>query len=141
MYSNQVAPAELEGHILDHELVQDVCVIGIYDERAGEKPKAYVALVPAAKERLAKDPKLEREFEEAIKKHVADHKIHYKRLAAVTFIEAVPKTASGKLLRKDCELPPSPCADLFAELSALTPSTRFTVRTLHAASEKAKNKL
>ena len=36
---NQVAPAELEGHILEHPAVLDCCVIGVPDERAGERPK------------------------------------------------------------------------------------------------------
>ena len=110
--SNQVAPAELEGHLLEHPLVQNCCVIGIYDERAGEKPKAYVALVPAAKERLAKDPSLAQEFEESIKKHVADVKIHYKRLVAVSFIDVIPINPSGKLLRKECRFPPAPILEL-----------------------------
>ena len=35
----QVAPAELEGHLVSHPDVQDVCVIGIPDERRGEAPK------------------------------------------------------------------------------------------------------
>lgn len=90
--------------------MQDCCVIGIPDDKAGEKPKAYVALVPAAQERLAKDPKLAKEFEESIKKHVSEVKIHYKRLVAVEFIPEIPKTASGKLLRKDREFPFFPSA-------------------------------
>jgi acyl-coenzyme A synthetase/AMP-(fatty) acid ligase len=38
----QVAPAELEAHLLDHPSIADVAVIGIPDDSAGEAPKAYV---------------------------------------------------------------------------------------------------
>ncbi|KAM0755140.1 phenylacetyl-CoA ligase [Meredithblackwellia eburnea MCA 4105] len=97
----QVAPAELEGLILDHPDVQDVCVIGIPDERAGERPKAYVHLSSGAQARVDKDKSEGDKIIESIKKFVADRKIDYKRLGEVEFIDAVPKTASGKLLRKD----------------------------------------
>lgn len=40
----QVAPAELEGHLLDHPDVADVCVVGIPDDYSGEVPMAYVVL-------------------------------------------------------------------------------------------------
>jgi acyl-coenzyme A synthetase/AMP-(fatty) acid ligase len=43
----QVAPAELEAHILLHADVADVCVVGVPDEYSGEVPLAYV--VPSAK--------------------------------------------------------------------------------------------
>ena len=38
----QVAPAELEGHLLDHPYVSDVCVVGVPDEFSGEVPMAFV---------------------------------------------------------------------------------------------------
>jgi 4-coumarate--CoA ligase len=38
----QVAPAELEGHLLDHPYVTDVCVVGVPDEFSGEVPMAFV---------------------------------------------------------------------------------------------------
>ncbi|GAA5947283.1 hypothetical protein JCM3765_001605 [Sporobolomyces pararoseus] len=94
----QIAPAELEGHLLSHPDVQDVCVIGIPDERRGEAPKAYV--VPSASW-LSKKSKDEKKLAEELKKFVLDHKIKYKALSEVEFLEAIPKTASGKLLRKD----------------------------------------
>ena len=43
----QVAPAELEGHLLDHPYVSDVCVVGVPDEFSGEVPLAFV--VPSSK--------------------------------------------------------------------------------------------
>ena len=42
----QVAPAELEGHLLNNSLVSDVCVVGVPDEYSGEVPFAFV--VPSA---------------------------------------------------------------------------------------------
>ncbi|KAM0792414.1 hypothetical protein ACM66B_005092 [Microbotryomycetes sp. NB124-2] len=95
----QVAPAELEGHLLEHPDVQDVCVIGIPDERAGERPKAYVQLSSAAQERVSRGEG--KQVEDSIKQHVSKHKINYKHLGEVEFLEAIPKTPSGKLLRKD----------------------------------------
>ncbi|GAA5978423.1 hypothetical protein JCM5350_001161 [Sporobolomyces pararoseus] len=94
----QVAPAELEGHLVSHPDVQDVCVIGIPDERRGEAPKAYV--VPSASW-LASKSKDEKKLAEELKKFVLDHKIKYKALSEVEFLDVIPKTASGKLLRKD----------------------------------------
>ncbi|GJN88500.1 hypothetical protein Rhopal_001466-T1 [Rhodotorula paludigena] len=98
----QVAPAELEGHLLGHEDVQDVCVIGIPDEKRGEAPKAYISLTPAAASRIKSNgPEAEQALLSSVKDFVAQHKIKYKHLAEVEIIEAIPKTPSGKLLRKD----------------------------------------
>ncbi|GAA5888142.1 hypothetical protein JCM6882_000294 [Rhodosporidiobolus microsporus] len=97
----QVAPAELEGHLLTHEDVQDVCVIGIPHERTGEAPKAYIALTPSAASRLANDPSAHSALIASIKQFVLDHKVKYKALAEVEIVDSIPKTPSGKLLRKD----------------------------------------
>ncbi|GAA6060532.1 hypothetical protein JCM10212_006896 [Sporobolomyces blumeae] len=94
----QVPPAELEAHLLTHPSVQDVAVIGIPDERRGEAPKAYVVLSPSAVSRLSSS---ERELVDELKQYVVDHKVKYKALAEVEFVDAVPKTPSGKLLRKE----------------------------------------
>ncbi len=51
-----MAPAELEGHLLDHPDVADVCVVGIPHEYHGEVPLAYVVLSLPAQERVRKDP-------------------------------------------------------------------------------------
>lgn len=53
----QVAPAELEGHLLTYPQVADAAVIGTPDEYAGELPKAFVVLQPAAASLAAQDPK------------------------------------------------------------------------------------
>lgn len=62
----QVAPAELEGHLLDHPDVSDVCVVGVPDEYSGEVPMAFVCLNPQAAEALNKDPVAETTIKESI---------------------------------------------------------------------------
>jgi acyl-coenzyme A synthetase/AMP-(fatty) acid ligase len=52
----QVAPAELEGHLLDHPDVTDVCVVGILDDYSGELPLAFVVVEANAAKRIAADP-------------------------------------------------------------------------------------
>ena len=51
----QVAPAELEGHLLDHPDIADACVVGVPDEYSGEVPLAFVALSPDALARVKRD--------------------------------------------------------------------------------------
>lgn len=92
---HQVAPAELESHLLAHEFVSDCAVIQLPDKYAGEIPKAYVVKSPAA------GPKPDAEVAAAISKHVEDHKARYKWLAGgVEFIDAIPKSPAGKILRR-----------------------------------------
>ncbi|KAA1468065.1 amp dependent CoA ligase [Dentipellis sp. KUC8613] len=62
----QVAPAELEGHILQHPDVADTCVIGILDEYSGELPMAYVVLRPEAAKRAAISPAESEKFKASI---------------------------------------------------------------------------
>ena len=50
--ANQVAPSELESHLLDHPAVADVCVIGIPNEYSGELPFAFVVLIPEIRKYL-----------------------------------------------------------------------------------------
>ncbi|KAI0357673.1 phenylacetyl-CoA ligase [Trametes cingulata] len=98
---NQVAPSELEGHLLDHPDVADVAVIGIPDDFAGEAPLAYVVLKPAVAAEVAKKPALAEEVKERLKKHVSATKSKYKWLTGgVIFIDAIPKSPSGKILRR-----------------------------------------
>jgi acyl-CoA synthetase (AMP-forming)/AMP-acid ligase II len=115
----QVAPAELEGCILDHPNVTDTCVVGIQDEYSGELPLAFVVLRPEAAKRVEESPDAADEIKASIMKvsasnlrgtcraylptlqHVADNKVGYKKLAGgVEFIDVVPKNPSGKLLRR-----------------------------------------
>lgn len=48
----QVAPAELEGHLINHPDVSDVCVVGVPDDFSGEVPLAFVVLDGSAKKKL-----------------------------------------------------------------------------------------
>ncbi|KAE9400526.1 phenylacetyl-CoA ligase [Gymnopus androsaceus JB14] len=97
----QVAPAELEGHLLLHPAVADVCVVGIPDEYSGELPLAYVVVDSKLLPTIAKDPSAGVKLKQEIAKHVSDAKIQYKWLkGGVEFIDAIPKNPSGKILRR-----------------------------------------
>ncbi len=88
----QVAPAELEGKLMDHPLVNDVAVIGVYHkEQETEVPRAYVVHAKSANDKDAD------EIVKWIDAKVANHK---KLRGGVRFIEEVPKSASGKILRR-----------------------------------------
>ncbi|KAH7729127.1 Protein ACS-14 [Aphelenchoides avenae] len=86
---HQVAPAELEDLLLSHPDIRDCAVIGVPDSKAGEVPKAFV---DRANNRLT---------EQQVADYVKDKLIHYKYLAGgVEFIDEVPKSAAGKILRR-----------------------------------------
>lgn len=85
----QVAPAELEALLVTHPAVADAAVVGIPDEEAGEIPKAFVVLKPGAEATA-----------EEICAHVADQVAHFKQIREVAFVEEIPKSASGKILRR-----------------------------------------
>ncbi|KAH8656348.1 hypothetical protein BGZ61DRAFT_466857 [Ilyonectria robusta] len=92
----QVAPAELEAHLLLNPHVTDCAVIPVPDDGAGEVPKAYVV-----KSHALGLHKSNAAIKEEIIKHVQQHKSRYKWLeGGVEFVEAIPKTASGKVLRR-----------------------------------------
>lgn len=90
----QVAPAEVEGHLLGHPLVADCAVIPVPDDRSGEVPKALVV--------LRKDCDVDHQTaEKELKAWVAEHKSKHKHLrGGVEFIPEVPKSPSGKILRR-----------------------------------------
>ncbi|KAG9042609.1 hypothetical protein FS837_010626 [Tulasnella sp. UAMH 9824] len=97
----QVAPAELEGHLLDHPDVNDVCVVGVQDDYSGEVPLAFVVLTSSASSRAAKASKEAEEIKASIRKHVSEVKVRYKWLdGGVEFVDIIPKNPSGKLLRR-----------------------------------------
>ena len=87
-----VAPAELEDLLLGNPKVEDVAVIGIPDDRAGEVPKAFVALKDGVEGG--------RELEKELIGYVKEKKVRHKWINAVDFVPAIPKSASGKILRK-----------------------------------------
>jgi acyl-CoA synthetase (AMP-forming)/AMP-acid ligase II len=92
----QVAPAELEAHILTHSAVADCCVIPVPDDRAGELPKAFV--VKAAGVSVKGNEEL---LKREIAKHVEEHKARHKWLkGGIEFVDAIPKSPSGKILRR-----------------------------------------
>lgn len=87
----QVAPAELEALLLKHEGIQDVAVIGVPDDASGELPRAYIVL-KQGQTMLTAD-----EVMEWMHPQVAA----YKRLhGGVIFVDEIPKSASGKILRR-----------------------------------------
>ena len=88
----QVAPAELEGLLLSHPMVADCAVIGVPDDLAGEVPKAFVMLKPGVEgtEATASD----------IKSFVAELVAEYKEIKHISFVETIPKSAAGKILKR-----------------------------------------
>ncbi|KAH7926478.1 acetyl-CoA synthetase-like protein [Leucogyrophana mollusca] len=97
----QVAPAELEGCLLDHPDVADTCVVPVPDDYSGEVPLAFVVLHASTAKRVADDPAEAEKVKASIMKHVEDNKVAYKRLAGgVEFTDVIPKNPSGKLLRR-----------------------------------------
>lgn len=83
----QVAPAELEGVLLSNPAISDAAVIPSPDEEAGEVPKAFVVL----KGDITPDE---------IMSFVAERVAPHKKIRRVEIVEQIPKSASGKILRR-----------------------------------------
>ena len=86
----QVPPAELEALLLTHEEIADAAVIGVLDDEGEEIPKAFVVRQQGATI-----------DEEGIIAFVAERVSPHKKVRRVEFIDIVPKSAAGKILRKD----------------------------------------
>ncbi|HKP41914.1 4-coumarate--CoA ligase family protein [Mycobacterium sp.] len=86
----QVPPAELEALLLSHPSIADAAVVGVNDSEGEEVPKAFVVKQSGAE--LTEDEVIE---------FVAGQVAPYKKVRQVEFIQAIPKSASGKILRKD----------------------------------------
>jgi acyl-CoA synthetase (AMP-forming)/AMP-acid ligase II len=86
-----VAPAELEDTLLGHEDVKDVAVLGITDEYSGERPKAFVVL---------KQGVIPRGAGERLIQYVRSNKTRHKWIKEVEIIDEIPKSPSGKILRR-----------------------------------------
>ncbi|KAF2425789.1 acetyl-CoA synthetase-like protein [Tothia fuscella] len=88
----QVAPAELEDLLLGHELVEDCAVIGVKDTYSGELPKGFVVLKNRGLEGVGAGRKL--------LEYIQSRVVGYKRIREIEFVDAVPKSPTGKLLRR-----------------------------------------
>ena len=83
----QVPPAELEAALLSHPAVADAAVVPLHDAECGEVPRAFVVLKGAA-------------TAEQLMEHVAKRVASYKKVRRVDFVDAIPKSPSGKILRR-----------------------------------------
>lgn len=86
----QVAPAELESVLRSHPAVAEAAVIGVPHDYYGESPKAFVI----KKNGLSVSP-------EEIQDYVAGKVASFKKIEEVVFVNDIPKTMSGKILRKE----------------------------------------
>jgi acyl-CoA synthetase (AMP-forming)/AMP-acid ligase II len=86
----QVPPAELEAILIGHPAVADCAVIGVPDEEAGELPKGFVVIAEGAEV-----------SDEELLEHVAGQVSPQKKLRMIERIDAIPKSASGKILRRE----------------------------------------
>ncbi|CAM8905354.1 unnamed protein product [Rhodiola kirilowii] len=85
----QVAPAELEAILVSHPSVNDAAVIPVPEEEAGEVPAACVVKQPNATE-----------SEEEIMEYVASNVARYKKIRVLHFVDSIPKSTSGKIMRR-----------------------------------------
>jgi acyl-CoA synthetase (AMP-forming)/AMP-acid ligase II len=83
----QIAPAELEALLLTHPAIADAAVIPLPDEAAGEVPKAFVVASGSI-------------TPEEVTAFVAERVAAYKKVRAVQLVEEIPKSPSGKILRR-----------------------------------------
>jgi acyl-CoA synthetase (AMP-forming)/AMP-acid ligase II len=85
----QVPPAELEALLVQHPDVMDAAVVPAPDANAGEVPKAFVVLVPGAGV-----------TEGQLMSYISEHVPSYKKVRRVEFIDEIPRSLSGKILRR-----------------------------------------
>ncbi|XP_022135247.1 4-coumarate--CoA ligase 1-like, partial [Momordica charantia] len=85
----QVAPAELEALLISHGHIADAAVVPMKDEVAGEVPAAFI--VRSDSSNIAEDE---------IKQYISKQVVFYKRINRVFFVDSIPKSSSGKILRR-----------------------------------------
>lgn len=85
----QIAPAELEALLLTHPGIADAAVVGVPDDEAGERPRAFV-VTKDGRQVTASD----------VTAFTAQHVATYKVIHDVVFTSEIPKSASGKILRR-----------------------------------------
>jgi len=86
----QIAPAELEALLLEHPAVLDAAVIPKREMESGEIPKAFVVLRPGQSVSAGE-----------IMRFVEERVAPYKKVREIEFVEAIPKSVSGKILRRE----------------------------------------
>ncbi|KAM2229734.1 hypothetical protein EV2_014561 [Malus domestica] len=86
----QIAPADLEGVLINHPEILDVAVAGVVDEESGEIPVAFVVRKHGS-----------RILEDNVMDFVAAQVAPYKKVRKVVFTDSIPKSAAGKILRRE----------------------------------------
>lgn len=84
-----VYPAEVEAALSSHPGVQEVAVVGVPDAKTGEAPIAYV---------VRRDPALD---EQDLRRHAEGELTNYKRPRRYVFVDELPKSPVGKILRRE----------------------------------------
>ncbi|OQE29366.1 hypothetical protein PENSTE_c002G00052 [Penicillium steckii] len=93
-----VAPAELEDLLLGHPYVEDVAVGAVPDDYTGQRPKAYVVLKKEVVQNQNKSQILS--LLDEIIEYVSKNKVRHKWIIAAEMLDEIPKSASGKILRR-----------------------------------------
>jgi long-chain acyl-CoA synthetase len=86
----KVWPREVEDVLCEHDAVSEAAVVGVQDEYRGETVKAFVTLRPSAQA-----------TEQELIAHCRARMSAYKYPRSIDFVEVLPKTATGKLLRRE----------------------------------------
>lgn len=96
----QVPPAELEALLLTHPDVADCAVIPCPDDEAGEVPKAFVVLKGETGIPIGTDRRETQVTGDELMAFIAERVAPHKKIRSVEFIDKIPKSASGKILRR-----------------------------------------
>jgi acetyl-CoA synthetase len=88
----RIGPGEIEGCLGSHDAVAMAAVIGVPDERKGQVPKAFVVLRPG----VAPSPALADELRQHVRTRLAAHEVPNE----VVFLDDLPKTTTGKIMRR-----------------------------------------